>query len=103
MGSIPTKRLINLYDKAIRNSGKFVKDREFELMITDSGDVVLIHYGTVICRNIKGNADIGGAYSKTDRDYINGIIRLMKLPGYAYIRDYNLYFNDGKKGSNPLS
>ena len=98
MGRIPTKRLENLYVKALKHNGKYVKDREFELMInTESEIVVLIHYGTVIYRNIKGNADIGGAYSKTDRDYINGIIYLMDLPGRAYIRDYHLYFNDGKK------
>lgn len=97
MGRIPTKRLENLYVKALKKNGEYVKDREFELMITNSGDVVLIHYGTVIYRNVKGNADIGGAYSKTDRDYINGIIYLMNLPGRAYIRNYRLYFDDGKK------
>lgn len=89
MGRIPTQRLEDLYKNACKKG--YAKSGPFELHIKNA-DIVLIHYGTVIYRSINGKVDIGGAYSKTDRDYINGIIYLTNGSGRAFMKDFNLYF-----------
>ena len=95
MANIPTKRLARLYEKALAHAGTTVKDREFELLISESFDYVqLVHYGTVIYRNRAGTVNICGAFSVTDRDYINGLIMLMGVSGHAYIKNHILYYHD---------
>lgn len=95
MANIPTKRLTALYDKALKNVGQNVKDREWELLISENREIVqLIHYGTVIYRKAYDLVHICGAYSVTDRDNINGLIRLLGVSGGAFIRDKVLHYSD---------
>lgn len=95
MSKIPTKRLINLYTKATAHPGVLIKDCEWELCINKERDhIVMYHYCTMIYQNKNGVVSIGGAYSNTDRDYINGLIGLMGLSGHAYIDKFVLHYTD---------
>lgn len=89
MGAIPTKRLETMYKNA--QSRGHSKSGPFELWITGD-DMLLSHYGTCIYRRVNGHVDIGGAWSKTDRDYINGMIKLTNGQGRAFMKDFVLYF-----------
>lgn len=95
MANIPTKRLINLYEKALKTPGKMVKDKEWELSVNASRTVVkMLHYNTVVYHMEHNNISIGGAFSVTDRDYINGLIRLLGVSGHAYISNKVLHYTD---------
>lgn len=94
MANIPTKKLTALYVKACANPGMIQANDTFTLMIKDNRNVEMTHYETVIYRRVNDKVSIGGAYSATDRDNINGLIRLLNVDGCAWIRNGILHYSD---------
>ena len=112
MASVPTKQMTALYEKATNNRSKRIKSGNYELFIGNglgtgndwikviaSGNLIpmieLKHYGTTIFYwNLKkGEVHTGGAWSSSDRDAINGLLRLMGFPCCAYIRRGKMHFD----------
>lgn len=94
MSTVPTKRLESMVARARRNPGRWVLDKEYCIFMSHEGLFTIQHYSTIIYDMIDlKTITIGGAYSASDRDCINGMNILMGIPGRAYIKGHKLRYD----------
>jgi len=77
MASVPLVTITELYKRAVRHAGEWVKGGRSYSAIYNNGQFQLIHYGTLILftDENKHTYQIGkGAWSASDRDAINTIM-----------------------------
>lgn len=93
MSSIPLKNITDLYVKCVGTPNKLYRNGNYTMYITDKGEIMLRHYGTIIFHYDpkKKESTYGGAFSVSDRDAINSIVRLSHKGNGVYIQDYGLY------------
>ena len=94
MSAIPLKVIEDLYFKALTNPDTWKSGgRAYEMMVTRKGDIYLEHYGTRIFHYDPKTkkTDYGGAYSISDRDAINSIVRVSRKGIGVYYRGGRLY------------
>lgn len=105
MAAIPLKNITGLYNECRRRL-KWYKDTnmyngkgscterkgEYMLWMSEKGEIVLYHYGTIIWEYKPGKPfSIGGAYSRSDMDAIRTMNFLTKKGKDVYIQNGAMY------------
>ena len=88
MAQIPSNLIKNLVDRAEHDVGVSKDSKSYSMLKDTKGMYHLHHYGVEILRVHDREWEVGKrAYSASDRDAMNGVLRILNISGGVCVRD----------------